>query len=76
VTCTTERYDQLDPVSLQVIRYRYKWPDGYRSRNGVVVHPGTWKATYLQLVGGIGARQAAIARRYHKEMWEERANDD
>lgn len=69
VNCGTERYDQLDPTTLYVIRYRYKHPEGYKSRNGVV-HPGTWKATYMQLVGVVSKRQASQVRRYHKETWE------
>lgn len=75
VRCTTERHDQLDPTTLQVVTRKYDWPDGYRAAAGEAHSRGEWKATYLQAVGLLSKRQSAAARRYHKELWESRGDD-
>jgi len=68
VRCATERHDQLDRTTLQLVARRYLYPDGYSDEKRAAA---SWRATYLELIGVVSQRQAAGARRYHKELWEQ-----
>jgi hypothetical protein len=71
--CSTERRDELDASTLELVRRRYVYPDGYlsSSSNGERPSRATWRAAYLRGLGAITNAQAAKARRYRKEIWEE-----
>lgn len=70
IHCTTERRDELDATTLELVSRRYVYPDGYLVSNGARPSRATWRASYLRSIGAINDRQSARARKYRKEIWE------
>jgi hypothetical protein len=71
VRCTTERHDEHNPVTLEIVTRKYVWPDGYRTPRGEEAPSKlAWKGTYFRLIGAITTRQATANRQYRKELWE------
>lgn len=71
IHCTTERHDELDATTLELVARRYIYPDGYIQHGDGRATRATWRASYLHAIGAINQQQAARARRYRKTLTEE-----